>query len=95
MGGSLSKESSAGPQVPTDPNVQFLTQNYGLGTVNQFKTWIKLGFPDSGSFSVRQLEQLKKQLEEEKAGEIEKNKQKGRKKRRFVLMLLTGKHFIN
>lgn len=52
MGGSLSKESFAGPQVPTDPNVQFLTQIYGLGTVNQFKTWIKLGFPDSGSFSI-------------------------------------------
>ena len=42
-------------------NVNFMRQNYGELSIKHYDIWVKeMGFPNGGSFSMRQLDQLKR-----------------------------------
>ena len=60
------------------PNINYMRVNYGDSSVKQIKIWItECGFPSTGSFSIRQLNQLRERLQEkEKETEDKKGKNK-------------------
>ncbi|XP_041417483.1 uncharacterized protein LOC121393333 [Xenopus laevis] len=68
MGTSTSKQCKINPNLPKpdmgSPNVRFMSVNYGVECVQQLHEWVKLGFPETGSFSINQLQQLKGKLRE-------------------------------
>ena len=73
------KNSADSPQ-PSSPNVQYMITNYGKCSIEQFSEWVEdCGFPNAGSLSVNQLQQLKIKLllKEQRSKE---DKLKGKKK---------------
>ena len=43
------------------PNVNFMRQNYGELSLRKYDIWVEeVGFPNGSSFSMRQLDQLKR-----------------------------------
>ena len=62
MGKSYSKEKCDDLDNGTDlscPNMNFMRRNYGDTALSQVRMWMKeCGFPEGGSFSIRQLKQL-------------------------------------
>ncbi|XP_060720834.1 uncharacterized protein LOC132842185 [Tachysurus vachellii] len=64
MGNSKSKSKlSTNTVCVTGPNVNYMSNNYGPDSVSQTMWWVtECGFPDGGSFSLKQLELLKGNL---------------------------------
>lgn len=65
MGSKQNKEQANGKTYePGTLNICYMIKNYGLHSVSQLDVWINEGgFPPSGSFTIRQLSQLKDWLE--------------------------------
>lgn len=77
MGKSNSKDAKEDIDL-SSPNLQFMKVNYGEAAVSQVEVWVmKCGFPSTGSFSIRQLIQLREKLEE-KEKETADKKGKGK-----------------
>ncbi|GAA6099301.1 uncharacterized protein LOC113649215 isoform X3, partial [Tachysurus ichikawai] len=79
MGNSISKSKSNKNTVcVTGPNVIYMRNNYGLDSVSQLLWWVtECGFPDGGSFSLKQLDLLKgnlTQMERDNVGKKKKNR---------------------
>ena len=83
MGGNASKKQSSESRLDS-PNVNFMRCNYGTESVEPLSVWVnEFGFPQEGSFSIRQLQYI-----EDKIGErIKKAKRNGKVSRSEKLEL--------
>jgi len=76
MGNSNGK-GSVNTMILNSPNVRYMAINYGQDSVRQVEMWVKeCGFPEGGSFSVRQLEFLRARLEQKEKESEKKGKKK-------------------
>ena len=55
-----------------------MIERYGPDCMAQFSLWEKLGFPSTGSFSTRQADQLKVNLEKKEREEKLKKRKEGK-----------------
>ncbi|XP_047675001.1 uncharacterized protein LOC125145584 [Tachysurus fulvidraco] len=66
------------PVCVTGPNVNYMRNNYGPDSVSQLLRWVtECGFPDGGSFSLKQLDLLKgnlTQMERDNVGKKKKSR---------------------
>ncbi|XP_047677989.1 uncharacterized protein LOC125146152 [Tachysurus fulvidraco] len=79
MGNSISKSMLyKNPVCVTGPNVNYMRNNYGPDSVSQLLRWVtECGFPDGGSFSLKQLDLLKgnlTQMERDNVGKKKKSR---------------------
>ncbi|XP_027027334.2 uncharacterized protein LOC113659001 [Tachysurus fulvidraco] len=76
MGNSKSKSKlSTNTVCVTGPNVNYMRNNYGPDSVSQLTWWVtECGFPDGGSFSLKQLESLKGNLTQMEKDNVRKKK---------------------
>lgn len=90
---SKRKSGTADPETKVlPPIIKLMTGRYP-GRMDQFELWVKLGFPENGSLSLGQLDQLKTCLE---ACSMQKSMQQCLKvnRKRIIYSRVTGRHIV-